>query len=76
MGSKKKKKKKKRRRKEREGVREREIEGGGDQNTRIPGVPPIPSTQPPIQTGVGAPTAAGGDGLGSLCGPLLIYNPV
>ena len=31
-----------------------------DQNTRVPGVPPIPSTQLPIQAGVGAPTAAGG----------------
>ena len=30
------------------------------QSTRFPGVPPIPSTQLPIQTGVSAPTAAGG----------------
>ena len=36
-------------------------------DTTFPGVP----SQLPIQTGVSAPTAAGGGGSGSLCGPLL-----
>ena len=53
--------------------REREIY----QSTRFPGVTPIPSIiQLPIQTGVSAPTAAVGDGSGSLCGPLLAKTPV
>ena len=30
----------------------------------------------PIQTGVSAPTAAGGDGFGSFCGPLFVQNLV
>ena len=47
--------------------RERETKALG-----VPGVSPIPSTQLPIQTGVGAPTAAGGDGTWSLCGPPLV----
>ena len=49
-----------------------EREEGRDQKTRLPGVPPITSTQLPIQTGVSAPTAVGGDGFGSLCGPLFV----
>ena len=40
------------------------------QSTRFPGAPPIHTTMRlPIQTGVSAPTAAVGDGSGSLCGP-------
>ena len=46
-------------------------EEGGDQNTRFSGVPAIPSTQLPIQTGVSAPTAAGGMVLGPNGGPCL-----
>ena len=38
-------------------------------STRFPGIPPIPSTQLPIQTGVSAPTAAGGMVLGLNAGP-------
>ena len=52
--------------------RDREGERERYQGTRFPGVPPIPPTQLLIQTGVSAPTAAGGDGFGSLCGPLLV----
>ena len=45
---------------------------GGYQSTRFPSVPPIHITMRlPIQTGVSAPTAAVGDGFGSLCGPLI-----
>ena len=43
-----------------------------DQSTRFPGALLIPSTmQLPILTGVSAPTAAVGDGFGSICGPLI-----
>ena len=49
--------------------KEREKEEGGYQGTRLPGVPPIPSTQLPIQNGVSAPTAAGG---GAFFGPLFV----
>ena len=53
--------------------KKREREKERDQNTRIPGVPPIPSTmQLPILTGVSALTAAVGDGFGSFCGPLIV----
>ena len=39
---------------------------------RFPGVPPNHATmQLPIQTGASAPTAAVGDGFGSICGPLI-----
>ena len=61
------KKEKKKKKREREGR-----EGGGDQIPRFPGVPPIPSTQLPIQVGVGAPTAAGWGGFGPICGPLFV----
>ena len=63
--------KKKEKKREEEGERGKK-EGGTDQNTRISGAPPIPSTRLPIQTGVSALTAAGGDGFGSLCGPLFV----
>ena len=44
------------------------------QSTRFPGTPPIhTSMRLPIQTGVSAPTAAVGDGFGSLCGPLVAW---
>ena len=62
---------KKREKRKRRG-RAREREGERDQNTRYPGVLPIPSTQLPIQTGVSAPSAAVGDCLVPLCGPLLV----
>ena len=52
--------------------RERERERERYQSTRFPGALPIPSTmQFTIQTGLSAPTAAVGDGYGSICGPLL-----
>ena len=56
--------------------KKREREGKRDQNTRFSGVPPIPSTQLQIQTGVSMPTAAWGGGFGSLCGPLFVWNLV
>ena len=53
--------------------RERENEKKRDQSTRFPGVLFIPSAmQLPTQTGMSAPTAAVGDGFGSICGPLLV----
>ena len=54
---------------ERTGLLKREEET--DQNTRFTGVPPIPSTKLPIQTGVSVLTASGG-GVGSSCGPLVV----
>ena len=64
---------KKNKKKKRESGREKKNEKERDQSTRYPGVLHIPSTmQLPIQTGVSAPTAAVGDGFGSLCGPLRV----
>ena len=51
--------------------REREEREGEFKNTRIPGVPPVPSTQLSIQTGVSAPAASGG-GVGPTGGPLFV----
>ena len=46
------------------------------QSTRFPGVPPIHTAMRlPIQTGLSAPTAADGNGFGSLCGPLIAETP-
>ena len=62
--------------KEEEGERAREGQRGGerDQNTRVPGVPPIPATQLPIQTGVSAPLLLGGVVLGPYAGPCLFRS--